>query len=93
MTFNFLLYLIFWAAFVAGTVIAFRLCAAAVRVMDETMPLGCPPQLRRLTWMLAVAWSIAMFSEGILQSAHLLDPSYPPKIQQEAPDDIFFSPQ
>ena len=87
MTLNFLLYLLFWAAFVAGTVISFRLCAAAVNVMDETMPFGCPPQLRRLTWTLAAVWSISMFSEGILQSAYLLDPSFPTQLQTESADD------
>lgn len=87
MTLNFLLYLLFWAAFVVGTAIIFRLCAAAVRVMDETMPFGCPPPLRRLTWTLATVWSIAMFSEGILQSAYLLVPSFPPQLQTEPADD------
>uniref|UniRef100_UPI0040578145 hypothetical protein n=1 Tax=Candidatus Electronema sp. TaxID=2698783 RepID=UPI0040578145 len=87
MTLNFLLYLLFWAAFVAGTVISFRLCAAAVNVMDETMPFGCPPQLRRLTCTLALVWSISMFSEGIMQSAYLLDPSFPIWLQTEAVDD------
>ncbi|MGR0482174.1 MAG: hypothetical protein ACTFAL_12420 [Candidatus Electronema sp. V4] len=87
MTFNFLLYLIFWAAFVLGSCIVFRICAAAVHVMDETMPTGCPPQLRRLTWTLATVWSIAMFSEGILQSGYLLDPVFPPQIQTKPADD------
>lgn len=87
MTLNFLLYLIFWAAFVVGTVITFRLCAAAVRVMDETMPFGCPPPLRRLTWTLAMVWSIAMFSEGILQSGYLLDPAFPTQLLQTEPSD------
>ncbi len=87
MTLNFLLYLLFWAAFVAGTVISFRLCAAAVHLMDETMPFGCPPRLRRLTWTLAAVWSISMFSEGILLSAHLLDPAFPTQLQTESADD------
>ncbi len=86
-TLNLILYLLFWAAFVVGTVIAFRLCAAAVNVMDETMPLGCPPQLRCLTWTLAVVWSLAMFSEGILQSGYLLDPAFPTQIQTKPADD------
>jgi hypothetical protein len=84
-TLNLLLYLLFWAVFVLGTFITFRLAAAAVNVMDETFPTGCPPSLRRLTWMLATVWSISMFSDGILQSAWLLDPAFPP--QAEAADD------
>jgi hypothetical protein len=84
-TVNLLLYLLFWAAFCLGTFITFRLTSAAVNVMDETMPTGCPASLRSLTWMLATVWSISMFSEGILQSAWLLDPAFPP--QAEAADD------
>lgn len=86
-TFNLLLYLLFWAVFCLGTVITFRLTAAAVDAMDHSMPFGCPPRLRRLTWMLAAAWSISMFSEGILQSAWLLDPAFPSQIQAKAADD------
>ncbi len=87
-TVNLLLYLLFWAAFCLGTVITFRLTAAAVNVLDEQFPTGCPASLRRLTWMLAAAWSISMFSEGILQSAWLLDPAFPPQIQATAAEDL-----
>lgn len=76
------------AAFCLGTVITFRLTAAAVNMMDEEFPSGCPALLRRLTWMLAAAWSISMFSEGILQSAWLLDPAFPPQIQATAAEDL-----
>lgn len=81
---NFLLYLLYWVAFVAGTVVVFRLCAGAVRLMDENMPFGCPPQLRRLTWTLAIVWGFSMFSEGIMQSAYLLDPSFPIWLQADS---------
>ncbi len=87
-TVNLLLYLLFWAAFCLGTVITFRLTASAVDAMDQSMPFGCPPRLRRLTWMLAAAWSISMFSESILQSAWLLDPAFTPQMQAKAAEDL-----
>ena len=63
-TVNLLLYLLCWAVFVAGTFINFRFAAAAISVLDKELPNGCPARLRRLTWMLATAWSASMFSLG-----------------------------
>jgi len=65
---NILCYLSFWAVFVLGMAVTFKLTASAMVFLDKELPGGCPPMLRLLTWLLAGSWSIAMLSEGILRS-------------------------
>jgi hypothetical protein len=64
-TANLLLYLCFWAGFVIGTIITFRLAAAAIHLLDRELPNGCPAGLRRLTWTLTTVWSASMFALGM----------------------------
>jgi len=69
---NILLYFVFWAVFALGTWTVFKFAAALVRILDDQLPGGCPRQLRFLTWLLTGAWSMAMFSEGLLMSGPYL---------------------
>ena len=69
---NILCYLSFWAVFVLGMAVTFKLAASAVVFLDRELPGGCPPMLRSLTWLLAGSWSISMFTEGVLISGPYL---------------------